>query len=195
MPTLPKSLRSFVSALQLRLLLEYWLAFKDTAWEIFWGASVIGIIFTVYTLYRSPSLTTVLICLLLVQFLTGYFIWRVDHLRLKQRAELTTLHERFAGYMNRGEALAAQMRRGMRDYGAWLQQRREWVEEVSSALSAEGLPTEAAAFRHAGEGDPDINLLAGPNQAAYWYRFYMGQLDKWREKLAEIVARRFGFPF
>jgi len=114
-------------------------------------------------------------------------------------AEAQRLHGVFGDFMTQGEALAIELRRGLPHheglpvFGPWLQKRQEWIQRVSESLRDTGLPDEAAAFRHAAEGDPDINQLVGPNQSVYWYRFYSGQLDKCREKLADIVARRLDF--
>jgi len=181
--------------MQFHLLLDYWLSFKGTAWEILWGASVIGVPFTIYTLYYSPSRTALLVYALFVAFLAGYLVWRADHVRLLNKEELARLHERFGMYMTEGEHLAHEHRQGIREhgYGVWLQKRGQWVARVSEAITALGLPDEAAAFRHAGEADPDASQLVGPNQSLYWFKFYNGQLDEWREKLADIVARRLDF--
>jgi len=70
------------------LLWEYVIAFKNTFWEIFWGAGVLGILFGIYTLYRSPSLPWLLCYLLAVSFMTGYLLWRRDHVRLEPRVSI-----------------------------------------------------------------------------------------------------------
>jgi hypothetical protein len=111
-----------------------------------------------------------------------------QNLDRKNKAEARRLHSVFGDFMAGGEALAIELRRGLPYhegspvYGPWLQKRQEWVQRASESLSNIGLPDEAAAFRHAVEGDPDVNQLVGPNQSVYWYRFYSGQLDKCREK-------------
>src|ERR1035438_2076298 len=111
------------------------------------------------------------------------------------KAEAQRLHGVFGDLMTEGEALAIELRRGLPHhegqpvFGPWLQKRQDWVQHTSESLRDIGLPDEAAAFRHAVEGDPDINQLQGPNQSVYLYRFYGGQLDRSREKLADIVAR------
>jgi hypothetical protein len=115
------------------------------------------------------------------------------------KAEAQRLHGVFGDFMTEGETLATELRRGLPHhegsplFGRWLQKRQDWIQRSSESLRDIGLPDEAAAFRHAVEGDPDINQLAGPNQSVYWYRFYGGQLDKCRGKLADIVARRLDF--
>ena len=117
----------------------------------------------------------------------------------ENRAAARRLHGVFGDFMTEGEALAIELRRGLPHhqgspvFGPWLQKRQEWTQRVGESLRGMGLPDEAAALRHALEGDPDINQLVGPNQSVYWYRFYSGQLDKCREKLADIVARRLDF--
>ena len=117
----------------------------------------------------------------------------------ENKAEARRLHGVFGDFMTEGEALAVELRRGLpyhqgeQVFGPWLEKRRLWVQRASDSLRDVGLPDEAAAFRHAAEGDADINQLVGPNQSVYWYRFYGGQLDKCREKLADVVARRLDF--
>lgn len=106
------------------------------------------------------------------------------------KEQIQQLRAEFGNYMAEGERLAREWRAGMREYGAWFQRRQGWVQRVSDFLTNMGLPDEAAAFRHAGEGDPDVNQLQGVNQAIYWHRFYGVQTDRWRTKLAEIAARR-----
>lgn len=136
-----------------------------------------------------------LVYVLVVEFVAGYLVWRTEHVLRLDKEELTRLHGRFGVYMTEGEALARELCQGIRQdqYGVWLQKRGQWVALVSEAITGLGLPDEGAAFRHAGEADPDASQLVGPNQAAYWFRFYNGQLDGWRQKLADIVARRFKF--
>ncbi len=117
----------------------------------------------------------------------------------ENEAEARRLHGVFGDFMTEGEALAIELRRGLPHhegspvFGPWLQKREAWIQRASASLRDLGLADEAAVFRHAVEGDPDINQLVGPNQSVYWYRFYSGQLDKCREKLADIVARRLDF--
>lgn len=195
MATLPKSLRSLVSAMQSHLLWEYWLSFKGTAWEIMWGAGILGVPLTIYTLYRSPSKSVLLSYILLVAVVAGYLVWRTEHVHRHDKGELARLHEEFGIYMTEGENIARELRKGIRQdqYGPWLQKRGQWVARVSEAITALGLPDEAAAFRHAGERDADATQIFGPNQALYFIKLYMGQLDGWREKLADIVARRLKF--
>jgi hypothetical protein len=82
------SFRRFRQGLSRRLVWEYWLAFKEHGWETFWGATLLGLPFGIYTLYRSPSVLVLLSYLLCVVFLTGYSLWRADHIRLQQKIEV-----------------------------------------------------------------------------------------------------------
>jgi hypothetical protein len=100
------------------------------------------------------------------------------------------LHDLFADLSREGETLAAELRSGMREFGPWLQKRREWRERVSKMIEDSGWPADAADFRHAGEKD----LKAGPgavmNDRVLFFELYRDQLSGNRNKLAEIVARR-----
>ncbi|MGA9665709.1 MAG: hypothetical protein WBQ69_04570, partial [Gallionella sp.] len=68
----------------------YWLAFKEKGWEIFWGPTLLGIIFGIYTLWHSPARVWFLAYVLIVVYLTGYYLWRAYHVRLMPRLELNT---------------------------------------------------------------------------------------------------------
>jgi hypothetical protein len=61
----------------------YWRLFKNRAWEIFWGPTVLGILFGVVTLWWSPSLIVFLAYLLTVSFMAGYYLWREEYVRLQ----------------------------------------------------------------------------------------------------------------
>jgi hypothetical protein len=65
-----------------RLLWNYWLAFKEKAWEVFWGPTLLGVAFGIYTLWYSPARPWFLAYVLIIVFLTGYYLWRPYHLRL-----------------------------------------------------------------------------------------------------------------
>lgn len=82
MRNLRDGFKSFTEGLQAKLLWDYWLAFKSTAWELFYGATLIGIPFAVYTFFYAPSRVLLLSYLLLVVFVAGYYLWRADHVRL-----------------------------------------------------------------------------------------------------------------
>jgi hypothetical protein len=61
----------------------YWRLFKEKAWEIFWGPTMLGIIFGLVTLWWSPSLIVFLSYLLTVCFMAGYYLWRGEYVRLQ----------------------------------------------------------------------------------------------------------------
>ena len=82
----------------MHLLWQYWLTFKSTFWEIFWGASITAVAFAMYTLYHSPSKTTILVYIVIVKFVAGYFIWRADHVRLSETAKAQQLHAAFGKF-------------------------------------------------------------------------------------------------
>jgi hypothetical protein len=82
MLTFREGWRSFREGIDRRFIWEYLVAVKNHAWEIFWGASVIGIICTVYTLYFSPSLAVMGWAIAGVFLISGYYAWRADHIRL-----------------------------------------------------------------------------------------------------------------
>lgn len=105
------------------------------------------------------------------------------------KKENKRLHDLFGELMDEGEALANELRRGMRDFGGWLQKRRGWAERVSTTLVEMNLPTEAAAFRHSGEKDarPTPGTVIDDK---YLYQLYSEQLNGYRTRLQEIVTRR-----
>lgn len=82
MLTFREGWRSFKEGLDRRFLWEYWRAVWNHAWEIFWGAGVIGVACTVYTLYYSPGWTLVGWAVAWAFLVAGYFAWRSDHIRL-----------------------------------------------------------------------------------------------------------------
>lgn len=83
--------RSFKGGLDKRLVWDYWLAVKNHAWEIFWGAGLVGIICTLFTLYYSPSLRWLGWIVAWLFLVAGYYVWRADHVRLIPKFSVTTL--------------------------------------------------------------------------------------------------------
>ena len=75
------SIRLFKEGLD-REVVVYWKSFLEKWWEIFWGPTLLGIAFGLYTLWHSPAWPWFLSYVLVVTFLTGYYLWRGDHLRL-----------------------------------------------------------------------------------------------------------------
>jgi hypothetical protein len=71
--------RSFKAGLDKRLLLEYWTAVWSHAWEVWWGAGVIGVICTIVTLYYIPSRWVIGWAFAWAFLVAGYYTWRTDH--------------------------------------------------------------------------------------------------------------------
>lgn len=75
-------MRSFKEGLRWKPLWDYWLAIKEHAWELLWGAGPVGIAFGFYTLYRAPSLRFLGWVVAWIVFVAGYSAWRAYHVRL-----------------------------------------------------------------------------------------------------------------
>jgi hypothetical protein len=89
MRSFSEGFRSFKEGLDRKLIWEYWLAVKEHAWEIWWGAGVIGVICTAFTLYYVPSRWVLGWAVAWVFLVAGYYVWRADHIRLQQKIEVT----------------------------------------------------------------------------------------------------------
>jgi hypothetical protein len=114
--SLSEGFRSFKEGLDKKLIWAYWLAVKEEAWAILWGAGVLGVPITIITLYISPSWKalgwTVAWCFLVA----GYYVWRADHLRLEKKIEAIYVRKHtwdrqgrlgvqyYFGIVNKGEA-------------------------------------------------------------------------------------------
>jgi hypothetical protein len=61
----------------------YCKAFIALWWEVFWGPTLIGIPFGLYTLYYAPARKWFAAYIVFVAFLTGYYLWRDYHVRLQ----------------------------------------------------------------------------------------------------------------
>lgn len=83
--------KSFKSGLDKSQVLEYWSAVWAHAWEIWWGAGVIGVICTILTLYYAPSRWVLGWAVAWVFLVAGYYAWQADHVRLQQKIEVTQL--------------------------------------------------------------------------------------------------------
>jgi len=66
-------------------LIEFW----NHAWEIWWGAGVIGLACTLLTLYYAPSRWILGWAVAWVFLIAGYYAWRPYYIRLTARAEIT----------------------------------------------------------------------------------------------------------
>jgi len=71
---------------------EYWIAVWGHAWEILWGAGVIGLVCTGLTLYYAPSRWILGWAVAWVFLVAGYYVWRPYHLRFTPKLELCSLH-------------------------------------------------------------------------------------------------------
>ena len=87
--SLSEGLRTFKQGLDKGHIWAYWLAVKEEAWAIAWGAGLTGTPIAIITLYLSPSWKalgwTVAWCFLVA----GYYVWRVNYVRLQQKLEMT----------------------------------------------------------------------------------------------------------
>ncbi|HXW13070.1 MAG TPA: hypothetical protein VEN79_01045, partial [Terriglobia bacterium] len=88
MPGFKQGWQAFRQGFDLELLSEYWKAVKEHAWEVLWGAGVIGIPFAIVTLYYSPARSWLGFAIALVILLGGYHVWRADHVRLLKRISI-----------------------------------------------------------------------------------------------------------
>jgi hypothetical protein len=80
-----RSIRAFREGFDKNLLWIYWGLFKEKGWEIFWGPTVLGIIFGFITLWYPPALVWFLAYLVAVFFMTGYYLWRSEYIRLQPK--------------------------------------------------------------------------------------------------------------
>lgn len=76
-------------------LLEYFdavrLHFLDVIWGIGVGAGVPYMIFGLYSLFKTPPPVANWIAIVGALFLSGYYLWRADHMRLEKKLEITRL--------------------------------------------------------------------------------------------------------
>jgi len=91
MRDLGEGLQDFKEGLDKKLILEYWAAVRNHAWEILWGAGVIGIPLTILTLYYAPARWLLGFAVAWAILVAGYYAWRSDHLRLIPSLEVRKL--------------------------------------------------------------------------------------------------------
>jgi hypothetical protein len=94
MPSLSNSFRMLKEGLDRRLFWTYWIEFKEKGWEVFWGPTLLGVAFGIYTLWHSPAWPWFLLYVLAVVFLTGYYLWRVNHVRLEKKVYISRVFPR-----------------------------------------------------------------------------------------------------
>jgi hypothetical protein len=80
--------QSFKAGLDNRHIREYWSAVWNHAWEIWWGAGVIGVVCTAVTLYFTPSRWILGWVVAWVFLVAGYYTWRPYHIRLIPKFEV-----------------------------------------------------------------------------------------------------------
>ncbi|MGA2207147.1 MAG: hypothetical protein ABSG10_10505 [Terracidiphilus sp.] len=73
---------------------DYFADVKDHAWEVVWGATLIGIPFGIATLYWSPSWRTLGYVLATIVFLAGYQLWRDLFTRIQPKIEIAQIRWR-----------------------------------------------------------------------------------------------------
>jgi hypothetical protein len=87
-----KSIQLFREGFDSKLFWTYWAAFKEKGWEIFWGPTVLGIIFCIFTLWYSPARIWFFAYTLTVVLMTGYYLWRDNYLRLIPKLEFGKIY-------------------------------------------------------------------------------------------------------
>ena len=97
MPSLSKGFRTFKEGLDRKLFWTYWIEFKDKAWEVFWGPTLLGVAFGIATLWYSPARSWFLLYVLIVVFLAGYYLWRVNYVRLMRKLGLGEISMKYTG--------------------------------------------------------------------------------------------------
>ena len=95
--------RSFKEGLDRKLIWAYWLAVKEHAWETLWGAGLVGVICTVLTLYYAPSRWVLGWAVAWVFLVAGYYAWRADRVRLRQKIKVTRVRTHSWPHRDGGE--------------------------------------------------------------------------------------------
>jgi hypothetical protein len=83
MPAFSQSIRRLKEGLDLQAFAFYCGAFIKLWWEVFWGPTLLGIPFGLYTLYYAPARKWFIAYVLIVALLTGYYLWREYYVRLQ----------------------------------------------------------------------------------------------------------------
>ncbi len=61
---------------------DYFIAVKSTGWDLLWGASIPSIAYCLWWFKSVPPWWVTMIFLLALVFVSGYYLWRADHVRL-----------------------------------------------------------------------------------------------------------------
>jgi hypothetical protein len=94
MRSFSEGFRSFKKGLSKRLIWAYWLAIREHAWEILWGAGPFGILFTIITVYYSPSKKAWGWVVAWCFFVAGYYAWRQAQLEIERLKDNVSLEIR-----------------------------------------------------------------------------------------------------
>ena len=86
-----KGWRAFKAGLDAKHIRDYWSAVWNHAWEIWWGAGLIGLICTALTLYYAPSRWILGWVVAWVFLVAGYYTWRPYQLRLTPKFRVSDL--------------------------------------------------------------------------------------------------------
>ena len=81
--------RAFLDGIDWTHLREYWGAVWGHAWEIWWGAGVLGVVCTGLTLYYVPSRWLLGWVVAWAVLIAGYYTWRPYHVRLTPKGRAT----------------------------------------------------------------------------------------------------------
>jgi hypothetical protein len=87
---------------------DYLVSVKDHAWEVLWGAGVIGIPFGILTLSWAPSRHALGYVIAAIVFVAGYQLWRDYHVRLQPKLDVggeITMTDAGAGEKKTGEKI------------------------------------------------------------------------------------------
>jgi hypothetical protein len=181
--SLSEGFRSFKKGLDKKLVWAYWLAVKEEAWAILWGAGVIGVPITIITLYLSPSWKALGWTAAWCFFMAGYYVWRADHVRLEKKIEPTYVRRHYwgreqgegvqyyFGIINKGEAAT------IRDVRVQLQELAPEIESINWLpiglhQQHDNLVTDTATFAKTFDLHPNevknIDLLTGINGQKYF---------------------------
>src|SRR4051812_21811022 len=87
---MPDHIRDFLSWVKRRfhtfdLLSDYFLSVKQTAWDLLWGASIPSVAYCAWWFVETPPARITFAYFLCLFFISGYYLWRADHIRLTPR--------------------------------------------------------------------------------------------------------------